>query len=357
MLRFVGSSIDGCIAAGAEATKACVREIFRHCSQLTGAVSAFTLDLVHSRGYYAGQASRFSGRPPRQDSPPPPSASTFRAVNKTSSGKKSRYYVRLLRKLLALFWSFVHVLFSLFLPRAIFGRILGNTGRVTAGDRLRRAPSELNFQSPSPASTGFLEDACVHILSFIDRSGAFLRRPVRYIFGLNLNNNAHPATSVIASTALGNAAVAAKAAAKLDTTLPPPHPPQDVLLNSDVSARFGLSVSSIVSKAGCVLFAMFFFSVPFSSQFPCRYPYRRYDVVTDDGYILCIDRIARPSSARAMLLVHGIMDSSHAWVAGGAASGLGFRYVAIAAAISATLQRPFSRIFFVTSMVSTRPLV
>jgi hypothetical protein len=28
-----------------------------------------------------------------------------------------------------------------------------------------------------------------------------------------------------------------------------------------------------------------------------------------------------------MLLVHGIMDSSHAWVAGGAASGLGFRHV------------------------------
>ena len=46
-----------------------------------------------------------------------------------------------------------------------------------------------------------------------------------------------------------------------------------------------------------------------------RYPYRRYDVVTDDGYILSVDRIARPSTTRSMLLVHGIMDSSHAWVA------------------------------------------
>jgi hypothetical protein len=48
-----------------------------------------------------------------------------------------------------------------------------------------------------------------------------------------------------------------------------------------------------------------------------------------------------------MLLVHGIMDSSHAWVAGGAASGLGFRYVAIAAVTSAALLRPFSRYFLV----------
>ena len=98
MFRLIGSSIDGCIAAGTEATKACVREIFRHCSQVTGAVSAFTLDLVHSRGYYAGQASRFNGRAPRQESPPPPSASTFRAaVSKGSSVTKRRFHVRFFR--------------------------------------------------------------------------------------------------------------------------------------------------------------------------------------------------------------------------------------------------------------------
>jgi lysosomal acid lipase/cholesteryl ester hydrolase len=64
-----------------------------------------------------------------------------------------------------------------------------------------------------------------------------------------------------------------------------------------------------------------------TSIFIGRYPYRRYDVVTDDGYILSVDRIARPFTTRSMLLVHGIMDSSHAWVAGGAASGLGFRFI------------------------------
>jgi hypothetical protein len=256
MLRFIGSSIDGCIAAGAEATKACVREIFRHCSQLTGAASAFTLDLVHSRGYYAGQASRFSGRAPRQDSPPPPSASTFRSVvNKSSVGKKTRLHSRLLQKLLALFWTFAHVLFSLFLPRSIFGRISDNAGRgsggrATAGVRLRRAPSELDFQSPSPASTGFLEDACVHILSFIDRAGAFIRRPVRFVFGLNVRKG-HPADdSFITSSALCGAAVESQAAVKLDETQPPPPPQHDAVPITDVSSRFGLSVSSIVSKAG-----------------------------------------------------------------------------------------------------------
>ena len=256
IFRFVGSSIDGCIAAGTEATKACVREIFRHCSQITGAASAFTLDVVHSRGYYAGQASRFNGRTPRQDSPPPPSASPFRAVvNRSSGERRPRFHVRLIRKLLTLFWSFALVLFSLFLPRAIFRRMVGNAGRAAAGPRLRRAPSELNFQSSSSASTGFLEDACVHVLSFIDRSGAFLRRPVRYIFNLNNNNSRAAAPPAADPTALSGAA-ANDAAESSD---PPPNiersqlqlePPEAVPPNSDLSARFGLSVSRIVCKAG-----------------------------------------------------------------------------------------------------------
>ena len=74
----------------------------------------------------------------------------------------------------------------------------------------------------------------------------------------------------------------------------------------------------------------------------CRYPYRRYDAITDDGYILSVDRIARPSTARAMLLVHGIMDSSHAWVAGGAASGLGFRCARTAACVAPSCSRAAS---------------
>jgi hypothetical protein len=259
MLRIIGSSIDGCAAAGAEATKACVREIFRHCSQVTGAVSAVTLDLVHSRGYYAGQASRFNGRAPRQESPPPPSASTFRGVvNKTSGGSRHRFYARFLRKLWALFWIIIHALFSLFLPRSIFGRIMGDAGYAAAGSRLRRAPSELNFQTPSPASTGFLEDACVLTLSFIDRSAAILRRSVRYVFGLNKSRAAHASVSLESSAASSSTSITSRDSQKSDDfqqqqQQQKQQQQQDIdasLPHSDISARFGLSVSSIVCKAG-----------------------------------------------------------------------------------------------------------
>jgi hypothetical protein len=173
-------------------------------------------------------------------------------VSKGSSVTKRRFHVRFFRKLLALFWSLAHALFSLFLPRSIFNRITGNAGQVTAGARLRRAPSELNFQSPSPASTGFIEDACVLILSFIDRAAACLRQPVRYVFGLNTNNGTLSAVPIPAPTASNLSAVESQVVAKVDGAQQQPHELDAVLPNSDVSARFGLSVSSIVCKAGRV---------------------------------------------------------------------------------------------------------
>ena len=53
-----------------------------------------------------------------------------------------------------------------------------------------------------------------------------------------------------------------------------------------------------------------------------------------------------------MLLVHGIMDSSHAWVAGGAASGLGFRYVTDHSCICVIMSLPLLR-----ARLETNPLV
>jgi len=126
----------------------------------------------------------------------------------------------------------------------------GNTGRAAAGSRLRRAPSELNFQSLSPASTGFLEDACVHVLSFIDRAGAFLRRPVRYLFRLNRSSSVHSPAPAAAPTALSAAAGVDPAGTNLEKAQPQLEPPEAAPPNSDLSARFGLSVSRIVCKAG-----------------------------------------------------------------------------------------------------------
>ena len=264
LLRCVGSAIDSCIVASAEAAKACVREILRHCTQLAGAASAFTLDLIHRPGYYARQASRFPEQPPRSHSPQPPSSCAFRpAGSRSAAGKRPAFCVWLWQRTFGLLISIAHVLLSLLLPRALFRSIVDGFGlwfccgysaaRANHETRLRRAPSELNFQSPAPASTGFLEDACVVLISRIHRAASFLRLQVQRLFGLDPSKNAH------------GAAAAAAAASLTDSTQHPLQPqqqqqqqqkqkhyvdPHDCSLNSDVSARFGLSVSRLVSKAG-----------------------------------------------------------------------------------------------------------
>jgi hypothetical protein len=45
------------------------------------------------------------------------------------------------------------------------------------------------------------------------------------------------------------------------------------------------------------------------------YPYERYDVTTEDGYILSLDRIPNPESEHVVYFQHGIMDSGYTWVA------------------------------------------
>lgn len=58
------------------------------------------------------------------------------------------------------------------------------------------------------------------------------------------------------------------------------------------------------------------------------YPYEIYEVVTDDGYILRLERLARPKSNRIIYFQHGVVDNSFAWfghVEGEAGSALAFR--------------------------------
>lgn len=47
------------------------------------------------------------------------------------------------------------------------------------------------------------------------------------------------------------------------------------------------------------------------------YPYESIRVVTDDGYILLLERIPRKDSQKVVYLQHGIMDSSLGWVSNG----------------------------------------
>ncbi|KAK4793883.1 hypothetical protein SAY86_011877 [Trapa natans] len=47
------------------------------------------------------------------------------------------------------------------------------------------------------------------------------------------------------------------------------------------------------------------------------YPYEAIRVVTDDGYVLLLERIPRRDSRKAVYLQHGILDSSMGWVSNG----------------------------------------
>ncbi|MCO5584056.1 hypothetical protein L7F22_037978 [Adiantum nelumboides] len=47
------------------------------------------------------------------------------------------------------------------------------------------------------------------------------------------------------------------------------------------------------------------------------YPYEAMKVVTEDGYVLLLERIARPESQKVLFLQHGLLDSSMGWVKNG----------------------------------------
>lgn len=58
------------------------------------------------------------------------------------------------------------------------------------------------------------------------------------------------------------------------------------------------------------------------------YPYEKYDVVTQDGYILQLERLPQPKSSNVLYFQHGVVDNSFAWfghIEGEAASALAFR--------------------------------
>lgn len=47
------------------------------------------------------------------------------------------------------------------------------------------------------------------------------------------------------------------------------------------------------------------------------YEHQRLDCETEDGYIVCLDRIANKSAFNVVLFMHGVCDSSQTWVVHG----------------------------------------
>ncbi|KAI5054900.1 hypothetical protein GOP47_0030045 [Adiantum capillus-veneris] len=54
------------------------------------------------------------------------------------------------------------------------------------------------------------------------------------------------------------------------------------------------------------------------------YPYESIRVVTDDGYVLLLERIPRPESQKVLYLQHGLLDSSLGWVSSGVVGSQAF---------------------------------
>lgn len=54
------------------------------------------------------------------------------------------------------------------------------------------------------------------------------------------------------------------------------------------------------------------------------YPYEAIRVVTDDGYVLLIERIPRPDSQKVLYLQHGMLDTSLGWVSSGVVGSQAF---------------------------------
>jgi len=54
------------------------------------------------------------------------------------------------------------------------------------------------------------------------------------------------------------------------------------------------------------------------------YPYQRHVVITDDGYVLQMDRIPRKEAKDVAFFMHGILDTSLGWVANGVTGSIAF---------------------------------
>lgn len=80
----------------------------------------------------------------------------------------------------------------------------------------------------------------------------------------------------------------------------------------------------------CLLIKQFYSSDPddYISTFDLirskGYPVEEHSVTTQDGYILTMHRISRPTSKRVVFLQHGLLDSSSTWVINYPNQSLGF---------------------------------
>lgn len=54
------------------------------------------------------------------------------------------------------------------------------------------------------------------------------------------------------------------------------------------------------------------------------YPHELHMVTTSDGYVLRLERIPRPGARDTVFFMHGVLDTSMAWVSGGVTGSQAF---------------------------------
>mmetsp|Transcript_9518 Transcript_9518/g.21842 ORF Transcript_9518/g.21842 Transcript_9518/m.21842 type:complete len:661 (+) Transcript_9518:89-2071(+) len=302
---FVGRRVDAYVVSATEGGKSVAREVFQHTSQVLHGFSASVLNLIYNKGYYSSNFDRVAHAP---ESPARRgSVSNTSFLEKALTGdvqlpkspdvpfeaKDSHGETRkgpgLFRRMALFVFSWVSLVL-LWIPvigmrfarasaRAEKKKKTGSSGRGMVRD-----PSTDRIQAHPWMGEGLLERIQLNVLSFIDRVGRNLRRFTLWVLHLT-PRGAHRSSPV--------------------GPRPERQPPPQPLPQPSPSGKKGCIVGEVVRRAG--------------------YPFETRNVVTEDGHILLLERLPRVGSRKVIFLIHGILDSSHAWVGNGVASGLAFR--------------------------------
>lgn len=177
---------------------------------------------------------------------------------------------------------------------------------VEPSARLRLSPESVILaarKSPALAEqeTGLLQDMRLNVLLAIDSAFAWVRHRSERVLASSYGSIAFtlvvtlPMVVALLLVRLGYRALRFLWRGRVDSV---------VGMMVDESTLDQRSIHQVVAQAG--------------------YPFVRYQVITDDGYIIRLDRLPNPGSTRVAYLQHGVFDNSFCWVSTGTRS-LAFR--------------------------------
>jgi len=301
---------EGAVLATADCAKYLVHELLLQSVRLLEGSSATVLSFVHSRRYYSqrrrrmvpssgGGVGRSGSGLERQlsgSSAAPAEGSVYvsesGALGLVEGGWREWRVLLPLRVLFALWWTCVTVIF-LWLP---FGQRMSDTreqyeGELGAG--IRRSPSTTfrpayfgdGENNRADEASGLLEDVQDALDNRIDSATRGLRRRMR-----------GEGTGGVGRGGAGAAGGGGLPVRASDAAASRPLLPRSPSVERrHIADETLLDVGHVMRSMG--------------------YPFERVSVVTDDGYVLAMDRIPNNHARGAVFFQHGLLDSSFSWVA------------------------------------------